>query len=97
MEIIISKSDKKGKKYMAKMDGKTIHFGASGYDDFTTHKDEERKQRYINRHQKREKWGEDGIETAGFYSRWVTWNLPTIKDSIADLNKRYSKYTFKYI
>jgi len=29
---------------------KTTHFGASGYSDFTQHKDEKRKQRYLERH-----------------------------------------------
>lgn len=31
---------------------KTTHFGASGYSDFTQHKDEERKKRYLERHKK---------------------------------------------
>ena len=45
MDVVISKSDNKNKKYKAVIDGKKeIHFGAKGYDDFTTHKDKERKQ-----------------------------------------------------
>ncbi len=31
---------------------KTINFGAKGMSDYTIHKDPERKQRYIERHQK---------------------------------------------
>ena len=56
MEITISKSKNPKKKYDAKVDGETISFGASGYSDFTQHRDKERKQRYINRHKKNEDW-----------------------------------------
>ncbi len=31
---------------------KKAYFGAAGMSDFTIHKDEQRKQRYINRHKK---------------------------------------------
>jgi hypothetical protein len=47
------KSDKPNKKYyIITNDNKKVYFGASGYSDFTIHKDEARKQRYINRHKK---------------------------------------------
>ena len=62
------------------------------HQDFTQHKDSERKQRYINRHRKNEDW--NNIETAGFYAKHVLWSKPTIKQSIADLNKKYSKIKF---
>ena len=55
MNARLLKSWRKEKKYMVKMDGKTIHFGAAGMDDFTTTSDEEQKKRYIARHQK-ENW-----------------------------------------
>ncbi len=42
------KSDKPNKKYyIITNDNKKVYFGASGYSDFTIHKDEERKLRYI--------------------------------------------------
>ncbi len=45
------KSDKPDKKYyIITKDNKRVYFGAAGYSDFTQHKDEERKQRYIKRH-----------------------------------------------
>ena len=71
MEVVIRKSTNKKKKFDALVDGKQISFGAAGYDDFSTHKDPERKERYIARHRKNEKWGIDGIKTSGFYSRRV--------------------------
>ena len=90
MEVVISKSTNKNKKFDAFIDGKKISFGAAGYEDFTIHKNPERKERYITRHRKNGKWG---IE---FYSRWVLWNMPTIETSIADLNKRYKDIKSKY-
>jgi hypothetical protein len=68
---------------------KTIQFGARGYDDFTKHKDEERKERYLSRHEDNEDWTKAGVNTAGFWSRWILWNKPTIKESIADTEERF--------
>ena len=70
----MEKSTRKGKKYMVKYNNRTIHFGQDGASDYTQHKDEERKERYISRHKKRERWGDPS--TAGFWSRWVLWNRP---------------------
>ena len=67
--------------------GKHIDFGAKGYEDFTMHHDEERKKRYINRHQKHEYW--DDPNTAGFWSRWLLWNKISINQSIADIEHRF--------
>lgn len=69
---------------------RTVHFGAAGYEDFTIHKDETRKQRYITRHRKREDWTIRGLYTPGFWSRWILWNKPTLRGSIADTNKRFN-------
>ena len=53
MEVIIKKSRKPDKKFDAVIDGKkTVSFGAKNYSDYTLHKDDERKTRYINRHKK---------------------------------------------
>ncbi len=93
MEIIISKSKNPKKKYDAKVNGKTISFGASGYSDFTQHKDKERKQRYINRHKKNEDWSNP--MTAGFYAKNILWNLPSVKASVVDVNKRFKHIHLK--
>lgn len=83
-------SSRREKKFMAIFDdGKVVHFGASGYSDFTLHKNEARKQRYIARHTKREDW--DNPRTAGALSRWILWNKPTIKASIEDYYARFGK------
>ena len=93
-EIIISKSKNINKKYDARIDGKrTVSFGAAGMSDFTKHKDPERKQRYLNRHKKNENWNDP--TTAGFYSRWITWNKPTISESVKDTNNRFKNINIK--
>ena len=68
---------------------KVIHFGAKGYDDFTKHKDEERKERYIARHEDNENWSKTGVDSAGFWSRWILWNKATIKESIKDTEEKF--------
>lgn len=84
-------NDNKHKYYIITRSGKKVMFGALGYDDFTKHKDEARKQRYIDRHRhsKNENWTKSGIDTAGFWSRWLLWNKPTIKESYDDIKKRF--------
>ena len=56
MDIVISKSNRKDKKLKAVIDNKkTIHFGASGYSDYTKNKDDNRKDAHIQRHKNNEK------------------------------------------
>ncbi len=66
----------------------TISFGAYGYSDYTQHNDVKRKELYDARHIKNEDW--DDPLTAGFWAKWILWNKPTIKDSIADVVKRFN-------
>ena len=82
-------NDGKHKYYIITKSGRKISFAAVGYSDFTKHKDEDRKQRYINRHKNKENWTKSGIDTAGFWSRWLLWNKSTIKDSYNDIKNRY--------
>ena len=84
------KSQRKGKKYVAVFSNpkKTIHFGADGYEDYTIHKDKNRRQLYFNRHKKNENW-EDPL-TAGSLSRYVLWNKTTIEKSLEDYLNRFN-------
>ena len=90
MEVEISKSKNSSKKYDARIDGtKTVSFGQKGASDFTKHKNKERKDRYIDRHKAREGWTKSSAKAAGFYSKHVLWNQPTLKASIDDINKKF--------
>ena len=93
-EIIISKSKNKNKKFDARIDGKkTVSFGSAEHSDFTKHKNEERKQRYLDRHRKREDWSDP--TTAGFMSKNLLWNKPTLTESIKDTNKKFKNINIK--
>ena len=88
--IILKKSTNPDKKYMVTLGNKTVHFGAKGYSDYTIHKNRDRMLRYENRHKKRENWTKSGIETAGFWSKWILWNKPSLLGSIKDTEKRFN-------
>ena len=77
------------KKYKALFtNGKVVHFGARGYEDYTIHKNDERKQLYLIRHKKNENW--NNPFTPGALSKWILWNKKTLRDSIADYKKRFN-------
>ena len=96
MEVVISSSTNKNKKFDARIDGtKTVSFGQKGASDFTKHKDKERKERYIARHKKNEDWTSSGVKTAGFWSRHLLWAKPTLKESIDDINKKFKSLNVK--
>jgi len=74
---------------MVRIGNKTIHFGDSTRQDFTMHKDPFRMKNYISRHKSRENWTKSGLATAGFWSRWLLWSLPSLKASAALIYKKF--------
>lgn len=91
--LSVQPSTAKGKKLVAKFERKngnivTTHFGAKGMSDYTIHKDDERKQRYISRHKKNENWNDP--TSAGALSRYILWGPTTSK------KKNISLYKSKY-
>jgi len=93
MKVVISKSDKAGKKLKAvftRENGrtKTTHFGAAGMDDYTIKKDKEQRTRYRNRHRK------DNInnpESAGSLSWYILWGESTSRQqNIKSYKKRFN-------
>ena len=92
--IKLSKSNIEGKKYTAifydddRKKIKTSHFGSAGMSDYTKHKDDERKQRYLDRHRNNENW--DDYMTPGSLSRFILWNKPTINASYNDYLKKFN-------
>ncbi len=82
--------EKKWDAVFVKPDGREIvtPFGQKGYSDFTKHKNVTRRARYLNRHRGMgENWQDP--TTAGALSRWILWNKPTFKASLADYKKRF--------
>lgn len=65
---------------------KKTNFGASGYEDYTMHKNKERRNRYIERHKKDLKTND--YTRAGYLSMFILWNKPTLKASIEDYKRR---------
>jgi len=80
--IKLEKSDRAGKKWKAVFDvdgrSKTTHFGAAGMQDYLSHKDTERRQRYIERHKKDLETGDP--TRAGFLSMFILWGPTTSFD-----------------
>jgi len=77
-------------KYVAAFeDGTLVWFGHRDYSDFTLHRDEARRRRYLARHRARENWTASGIRTAGFWSRWILWHRPTIVQAKRTVSKRF--------
>ena len=72
--------------------GKKVHFGATGYSDYTIHKNYERMQRYVARHKGsgNQDWTKSGIDTAGFWSRWILWSKPSFKEAIRFTSKKFN-------
>ena len=86
--IEVTKSNAKGKKYTAELpSGKKVHFGAKGYQDYTQHSDEARRKNYLARHgEGGQDWG--NRETAGYWSRWLLWEKPSLTGAAAALRKK---------
>lgn len=95
--VSVSKSPAKGKKLMAvfEQDGKTLrrHFGAAGYDDYTTHYKKRgkayadaRKALYVARHG-REDWSVPTSPAA--LSRYILWDKPTVHASVGSFKRRF--------
>ena len=96
--VQLNKSEIKGKKYTAifydenRKKIKTTHFGSEGMSDYTKHKDDERKQRYLDRHSANENW--DDYMSAGALSRWILWDKTSVAASYNSYLKKFnlSKY-----
>lgn len=88
---MIRKSSRPEKKWMAVFEnGRTVHFGASGYEDYTQHKDPERMRRYRLRHPSgRENHSKSGMYTAGFWAMHLLWNKPSMQASAKDIERRF--------
>lgn len=80
--------------------GKKVFFGSSTNKDYTIYYNEfgkeiadKKKKAYIARHSKlNEKWGKDGLNTAGFFARWLLWEEPTLELAYKKLKEKLSSW-----
>ena len=92
--MIVKKSDKAGKKYVAiftKDDGKIkkTYFGSAGMDDYTITKDKEQRKRYRSRHAK--DLNTKDPTRAGYLSFYLLWGDSTsLRENIKNYKKRYN-------
>ena len=77
-------STRKNNKYMVTLkSGKKVHFGSSKYEDYLTHKDKDRRDKYLARATKiKNKRGEltyNNPESANFWSVHLLWPKKDLK------------------
>ena len=89
LEVLLLRSPRPDKKLAVRVEGRTVSFGASGMSDFTLHMDSERRRRYEKRHGAREDWTRRGLTTAGFWSYWLLWNKPSLRQAVKDTERRF--------
>ena len=93
IKLVITTSDNINKKYKAvftKDDGKikTVHFGASGYQDYLQSHDKNQRERYRKRHEKDLKG--DPMR-AGYLSYYILWgNSTNIQTNIRSFKSKYN-------
>ena len=92
--LSVSASDKPDKKLMAVFQTdagrkRTVHFGASGMDDFIKTHDKEQRERYRVRHAKDLETGDP--TRAGHLSYYILWgNSTNLQTNIASYKRRFN-------
>ena len=88
-EVIIKKSKNPEKKYDAIINGKkTVSFGSAPYEDYTTHKDDKRRESYIARHGATQSWTD--INKPQTWARYLLWEEKTIPKAIKKMEKKFN-------
>ena len=91
-KMILSKATAKNKKYKAtfyRSNGtkKSISFGDNRYEDFTMHKDKQRKLKYQSRHKS------DNITnpmSAGALSYYILWSKPSLRGGVKTYSDKFN-------
>ncbi len=88
-------NDGKHKYYIITRTGRKLYFGAYNYNDYIIYYNnygkeyaDTKKKAYIARHKKTEDWTKSGVDTAGFFARWLLWNKPTLEASYNDVKNK---------
>jgi hypothetical protein len=94
MLVKLIPSKNKNKKWTAIFSNhQPVDFGAYGYEDYTTHRDPERKKKYIQRHRAREDWANP--YKPGTLSRYLLWEYENLEQAIREYNRRFFRNTEK--
>lgn len=91
--IKILKSDNPKKHYLAifhlhGLEKNIVYFGNSRFQTFTTHKDKKKRNSYIRRHSKKEKWIDP--EDPKTLERYLLWETECISDNIKLYKKMFN-------
>lgn len=83
----ISRSERKGKKWVAEFkNGTKTHFGATGYSDYTLGATDEQRKSYIARHSKED---HTDPKKAGTLSRFILWEHRSMEKAIREYKKKF--------
>ena len=86
-----TRKDKRYTVYVPKKDTLIkVDFGSPAYDNYTIHRDARRKQQYQQRH-KNDRLNDP--YSAGFWSWYVLWNTPNLRESFNDATVRARQLT----
>ena len=90
--VVLTKSNREGKRMKAEFENKTIHFGLRGGSTFIDHGDQKTKENWIKRHKVKSSFNK--YDTAGALAKHILWNKNTLNASVRDLNERQNQYNF---
>ena len=91
VKYVLFKSPRDNKRFaVMNEDGKTTHFGQPGATTFADGASEAKRAAYIARHSKGgENWNISGKDTAGFWSRHLLWEEPSIGGAIKSIKRKF--------
>ena len=97
MIISIFPSDKKGSTWMAQVDetDQKIYFGNPRWGDFTTHKDEKKRKRWLARN-KVEPWRPTLNLTPQWLNRHLLWEKDDMNAALAAASVMYNDIRFRW-
>ena len=68
-----------------------MHFGQKNASDFTR----AQRENYIKRHNSKENWGQSGVMTPGWLSRYILWEKKGIRAATRAASQMYDGVKFK--
>ena len=84
---ILKKSNRKGKRFEIIMDDHCHHFASDVGKTFIDHKDEKKKDAWIQRHKGDKNY--NSKHSGIYHSRKLLWSKPTLKEAIKEYEKEH--------